>query len=214
MTHAAFDWIMSRQVHFYSTTFGLIVTVGQTLSALALVILLLPLMPPALAEPPRPKALRIDLGNVLLTLVILWTYVSFMEFLVIWMGNSREDNAWFVQRGIGGGDAPALAWRVVAAALLLIHFFIPFFFLLFRSGKGNRAALRTIAALLLVAHVVEVFWLVAPADHRAPAFHPGWLDGAAILAMVALWGFVFLVILARQRPELNGEAVEGVPAHG
>ncbi len=33
MTHAGYDWAMSRDTDFYSTTFGFIVTVGQTLSA-------------------------------------------------------------------------------------------------------------------------------------------------------------------------------------
>ena len=65
---------------------------------------------------PKPAAavtgrkLSIDLGNLLLTMVILWAYIAFFQLLVIWMGNTREDNTWYLQRGLG----EASPWRWIS----------------------------------------------------------------------------------------------------
>jgi hypothetical protein len=215
MTHAGIDWVMSRDTEFYSTTFGFILTVGQTLSAMALGIIVLGRLRVrgelnALAaaahrseEAPASSgqkeggvaAILNDVGNVLLTLVILWAYVSFMEFLVIWMGNTREDNTWFVERGLGQPDP----WRWVGLLLVLGHFFVPFYLLLFRRTKQYVPALTAVAWVLLVSHLVEQYWLVAPAGHGAgPRFDPHWLDGAALLAVGGIWMAGFFWMLPRQ----------------
>src|SRR5207248_405492 len=40
VTIATFDWVMSREPHFYSTVIGFIIAVGQTLSAMVFVVAL------------------------------------------------------------------------------------------------------------------------------------------------------------------------------
>jgi hypothetical protein len=219
ITHAGIDWLMSRDEAFYSTTFGFILGVGQTLSALAFVLLLLP---PAGPSTGRKRGVFNDLGNVLLTLVILWAYVSFMQFLVIWMGNTREDNGWYLARGLGGGEG-AGPWRAVALGLVVLHFFLPFLVLLFRATKQYAPALRGVAGVLLAAHVLEEYWLVAPSGRGgatavavAPRFDPHWVDAAAFLAVAGLWLACFLWLRARDpRPsDLPDAPAEGVPAHG
>src|SRR5207253_2112319 len=109
-----------------------------------------------------------DLGNLLMTLVILWAYVSFMQFLVIWMGNSREDNDWYLERGMGGGG-DSTSWRAVGLFLVVFHFFVPFYLLLFRAAKQHRPVLTAVAWMLFLAHIVDVYWLVAPSGHHGAA---------------------------------------------
>jgi hypothetical protein len=203
MTHAGFDWLMSRETDFYSTTFGFVLTTGQTLSAMALAIVLLPLLPKTSAPPSVPsqrKPLLNDIGNVLLTIVILWAYVSFMQLLVVWMGNTRDDNVWYLERGFaGGGDSFAL--RVVAILVLLCQFAIPFYSLLFRGLKQLSPTLIAIAWILLVGHFIEAWWLVAPSDHDGAAvFDPHWIDLAAFVALLGIWFTLFLILLRREKP--------------
>ena len=148
MTHASYDWAMSRDTNFYSTAFGFIITTGQTLSALAFAILLLAALnkkftPPLTTflnkrpeqNPPEAGAPNLlnDIGNILLTLVILWTYVSFMQLLIIWMGNKSDDNGYYLKRGLGQPSP----WRYIGLTLITLHFFIPFFLLLFRRTKNT-----------------------------------------------------------------------------
>jgi len=196
MTHASFDWIMSREAHLYSTAFGLSVILGQVLSAMAFAILLSPL-PATSTIPPtdrsRTKNLFNDIGNILLTLVILWMYVAFMQFLVIWMGNTQEDNAWYIKRGLPDHPTQTLAgWRIVGLLILLLHFLIPFFLLLFRGAKQYRPALSVIAGMLLGAHLIETFWLIAPSDEGRVPTAPQVSDILLFIALPALWFFAFL----------------------
>ena len=53
-----------------------------------------------------------DLGNLLLTLTVLWAYVTFAQYLVIWIGDTQDDNVWYVHRALGG-------WRWVGVALVV-----------------------------------------------------------------------------------------------
>ena len=69
-----------------------------------------------------------DLGNLLLAFVMLWAYMSFCQFLIIWSGNLTEEIPWYLRRTRGG-------WQWVALALIVFHFFLPFFVLLFRENK-------------------------------------------------------------------------------
>ncbi len=36
------------------------------------------------------------LGNLLLTFVMLWAYLSFSQFLIIWSGNMPEEISWYM----------------------------------------------------------------------------------------------------------------------
>jgi hypothetical protein len=197
MTQAGFDWVLSRETEFHSTAFGFVITLGQNLAAFAFAILCLPRrklqpqQPPALSH--RPGLFN-DIGNITLVLVILWMYVSFMELLVIWMGNSREDNAWYLHRGFAGLDADSIAWRWVGAAIIVGHFFVPFYLLLFRSLKRSGTMLAVVAWILLAAHVLVEYWLVAGSGAEGRHFNPGWGDAGAFLGVVGLWLFVALLM--------------------
>ena len=204
MTHAALDWMVSRDVSFYTTTFGFIVTTGQTLAAMAFALIVLSWVPvrQAAGEQASVRTWGVlnDAGNILLVLVILWTYVTFMQLLVIWMGNTQEDNAWFVQRGLSQPGP----WRWVGLGLVLFHFFVPFYLLLFRDIKGRGRLLAGVAWMLLLAHVVQVYWLVAPSGQavwrgEGPLFNPSWLDLAAFVAVGGVWLAGFLWVLERRR---------------
>ncbi len=193
MTHAGTDWVMSRDLEFYSTAFGFVLTTGQTLCATAFAILVLALThrQPDLQRSAQKGVLN-DIGNILLTLVILWSYVSFMQLLVIWMGNTGEDNIYYLQRGLGQPSP----WRWVGLALVVLHFFVPFFLLLFRATKRYIPTLTTIAATLFVLHIVDAFWLIAPSgDHVGPQFVISWIDPVVLLAVGGLWLAWFLLFL-------------------
>jgi hypothetical protein len=46
--------------------------------------------------------------------------------------------------------------------LILGHFFVPLLVLLSRSAKNAPAVLAALAAALLVAHMIDAFWLTVP----------------------------------------------------
>jgi len=191
MNFASTDWVMSLEPDWYSTIFVVIFMAGQFLTALALMTALLALF--AGREPfgglITTKHFH-DLGNLLLTFVIFWIYVSFSQFLIIWSGNLPKEISWYLHRSAGG-------WKGVALFLMAFQFILPVGLLLFRGMKRQRERLGAIAVMIVVVNIVNVYWLIAP------AFHPEglrihWLDFATLITVGGFWAVVFLWFLNRQ----------------
>jgi hypothetical protein len=190
MLVASTDWVMSLQPGWYSTMLVVIMGMSQLLAALAACIALLAVFSKRLVHPELldTKCLR-DLGNLLLALVIFWTYVTFSQYLIIWSANLPREISWYLSRSTTG-------WKTWATLLAIFQFAIPFAVLLSRKNKDNLKRLGAIAALVFVMGIAHVYWLVAP------AFGLGAMQLCfALLAfagMGAIWSVVFLSILARR----------------
>ncbi len=134
VTFAAVDWVMSLDIEWYSTIFGLVMLIGQGISALALLITI------GVYLSGREPMSRIyqskhfhDLGKLLLTVVMVWAYFSFSQLLIIWSGNLPEEIPWYLERFKSGTQ-----WRWIGIALILLNFALPFMLLLSRPLKHNR----------------------------------------------------------------------------
>ncbi len=180
MTFASIDWIMSLEPQWSSTIYGILVMGGAVLSAMAFII---PVAASFAAQSPFDTVLTRDifhdLGKLLLTFVMVWAYFSFSQFLIIWSANLPEETPWYMRR-LGGG------WQMVILAIIMVHFVFPFVLLLRRDVKRAAPALASLARVLLLARLVDVYWLVNP------AFHPGhltvhWLDAATVLGLGGFW---------------------------
>lgn len=185
VTFAAFDWLMSLTPAWFSGIYGAMVGVGWTLEAFAFVIVLM-----ALLEGRRPfsgimnRKLFGDLGNILLALVMIWTYLVLSQLIIIWSANLPEETPWYLSRVEGG-------WRFVPIALGLLHFALPFLLLLSGEIRRSSRALIKIAGLLLVMRFVDLYWLIVPAFER-PGFPVHWQDFVAPLGIGGLWLAFFI----------------------
>jgi hypothetical protein len=195
MSLASVDWIMSRDAHWYSTIFGMVVCAGQALSAMCMLILVLMFL--ARTEPfaSRMRADHFnDLGNLLLTIVILWAYLAFAQLLVIWLGNKQEEIPWYIQRLSHG-------WWPLAGLILLFHFLVPFLVLLSREFKRHATTMAVLCIVLLVMRLIELYWVIAPTgagDDAEPLLRHtlSWLDMAAPIGIGGVWVALFLRNLA------------------
>lgn len=202
MSLMAFDWIASREVEFYSSTFGALTVLGQACSGLCLMIIVLSQLRrqenvAAIINPDRVH----DLGNLLLASTVLWSYVSFAQYLIIWIGNTQEDIMWFYLRSKTG-------WGIVGGILMLCHFGVPFVLLLFQNAKRDLSKLGPIALWILVMRFLDVLWMTAPTNYptdgpHVPSAHPhpghaNWLDPFALIGLGGLWTLVFIWILSRR----------------
>jgi hypothetical protein len=194
---ATISWIMSLEPHWYSTIYGAMVVVGWGLATFAAMLLIVSLLAddPAMAQVATPTRLQ-DIGNLMLAFVMLWAYMSFSQFLIIWSGNLVEEVPWYLRRARG-------FWEWVALALIVFHFFVPFFALLLRELKRNIVTLQWVAAAILVMRVMDLCWLVLPA-FSAPS-RPTFPWAAILFVPLALagvggiWVAVFLGFL-KDRP--------------
>ena len=93
-------------------------------------------------------------------------------------------------------------------ALIVFHFFVPFFLLLMRDIKRKPARLAKVAVVLLAIRLVDVYWLVAPAGNGGGrGFGRAWMDFWAPVGIGGLCLAVFLWQLGRRPllslPEVN-----------
>jgi hypothetical protein len=206
ITFASIDWGMSIDPHWYSTIYPMMFGVGQVLAGFAFTIAVAVLLR---AREPFGRLVHgqnlIDLGNLLLTFMVLWAYCAFSQLLLIFAGNIREEVTWYLQRERPG-------WLGVALVLIAGHFFLPFFLLLQRAIKRRPAALATLAAFLLVMRLVDAYWLIVPGVEAAEGFH--WLYLVTPFAVGGLWLAAFVRRLRGVRlVPANEPLVEKAMAH-
>ncbi len=180
ITFASIDWVMSLDPAWSSTIYGLIFVASWSLSALAFAILVMSWL--AKREPMNAVVRTShfhDWGNLMMTLVMLWMYFAFSQYLIIWSGNLPEETTWFVARKHGG-------WGVIALGIVILQFAFPFLTLLSRAAKKSPQRLGMLALLILLTRVVDVIWLIEPTFNREH-FHLSWMDLVAPIAMGGLW---------------------------
>ena len=185
VTFSAIDWLMSLEPRWYSTIYGMIFIIGDGLFALAFVLgvaYFLSRRQP-LSEVMGPPVFQ-DLGNLLLAFVMLWAYISFSQFLLIWVGNHNKEIPWYLHRMVGG-------WGGIAVALIILQFALPFLLLLSRAVKRKAAALCAVAVIVAVMHWVELFWLVAPSFYPK-GFSLHWTSLLAPIGVGGVWFAAFL----------------------
>lgn len=194
---ASFDWVMSLEPKFFSTIFGMIFIIMPVLAALSFTIIVSMVL--AKHKPHEgiidPKNFR-DLGNILLTFVMLWAYLSFSQFLIIWAGNLQDENFWYTVRGTGG-------WAPVALFIILFHFAVPFVLLLNRPVKQHMRALAAVGGGLVVMTWIDLYWFIMPAFYPLGP-HVHWIDIVAPFGVGGLWlAFFIRQLKAMPRLPLN-----------
>jgi hypothetical protein len=192
MTFAAVDWVMSLEPSFRSTIFGPLLVSAQVLSAGAAALVALAWLAPRsqIGDVVSQEALG-DLGNLLLTFLVVWGYMMWFQFMLIWMANLPWEVSWFLNRSRGG-------WLGVVWALVILHFAVPFFLLLMRDIKQHLPSVAKVAGLLLFMQLVFNYFLVAPAF---PGTHLGqhWMDFLMPIGIGGLWLAYYLWELQRRR---------------
>ncbi len=129
-----------------------------------------------------------DLGNLLLTFVIVWAYMVYFDYMLAWIANVQHETTWFIPRTTG-------VWGGVAVALVVTHLAIPFFVLLSRDVKRSPRALTAVAILVLGSHLVFWWLQVLPAF---PSFGGWfWLNAATVIGVGGIWLADFLWELGR-----------------
>lgn len=189
-TFAGWDWTMSLEPSWFSSMWGPLFFVGQGLTTFAFTVIVLAKFSghEPISGVIKPVHFH-DIGNLLFAFVILWTYMSFGQFIIIWSGNLPEEITWYLDRSTDG-------WKAVAVILTAFHFVLPFLLLLSRLTKLKGAYLAKIAVWILVMRLVDNYWVVAPTFQDG--VRPHYLDLAAPIGMGGIWLALFLTFLAKK----------------
>ncbi len=191
VTFASIDWVMSLEPHWFSTMYGVIFMVSQALGAMALVIAVLVLLSHRQPFADFLTAAHLhDLGKMLFAFVMIWSYVTFSQYLIIWSGNLPEEIPWYLARFKGG-------WGWIGVAVLLFQFLLPFLLLISKAANRNPRLLVTAALMVVAVRFVDVAWLILPAFSPAH-FRIHWTDLSVPIGIGGLWLAVFSAQLTKR----------------
>jgi hypothetical protein len=156
ISFAAIDWIMSLDPSWISTIFGLVVLIGQVLSAMCFAVvverILFDYKP--MSEMLKPDFVH-DHGKWMLAFTMVWAYFNFSQWLIIWAGNLPPEITFYMTRLHGG-------WASIGLILVIFGFAVPFAILLSRPFKRNIHKLVWLAVWMLLIRYVDLFWIIEP----------------------------------------------------
>src|SRR6201998_1040983 len=179
ISFAAIDWIMSLDPSWISTIFGLVILIGEVLSAMCFAVVVERILVnyKPMSELLKPDFVH-DHGKWMLTFTMVWAYFSFSQWLIIWAGNLPEEITWYMRR-LGGG------WGFVGLFVAIFHFAVPFAILLSRPFKRDITKLVWLACWMLFMRYVDLFWHIEPSF--STTFTVTWADLVIPFGMGGLW---------------------------
>jgi hypothetical protein len=194
LTVLVIDLVMSTNVTWFSTMYGLNYLVGQGYAVLALSVITVVSL--SKAEPMK-TILRAteqhDLGKLMFAFVMLNIYLNFSQFLIIWSGNSPEEISWYLDRIRGH-------WGVFFTFDFIFHWLIPFCLLLSRDIKRNKRRIVMVGMWMIWARCFDMFMLIEPNfSPRHLHFSIGILEYIAVPgAMISFWVVAYLHQLGKR----------------
>jgi len=211
ISFAAIDWVMSLDPSWISTIFGLIILIGEVLSAMCFAVVIERILYKykPMSDMLKPDFVH-DHGKWMLAFVMVWAYFSFSQWLIIWAGNLPAEITFYLNRLNGG-------WGWIALVLVLGHFVIPFAILLSRSFKRDIRKLVWLAVWLILARFIDLFWIIEP--NFSKTFTITIADIVVPVAIGGLWLAYFffnlgsLPLLPAYDPSV-GEVLEPAHHHG
>lgn len=150
---SSWDWIMSIDVHWYSTLFGWYTFAGMWVSAM-IVIVCITLYLKKLGYLPKVNASHIhDLGKWTFAISFLWSYLWFSQFMLIWYANIPEEVGYHLLR--------IDHFRFMYFGMFVVNFAFPMLLLMSRDAKRHAGILSTVGLIVLAGHWVDVYQMFA-----------------------------------------------------
>src|SRR6202047_1687178 len=149
ISFAAIDWVMALDPSWVSTIFGLIILIGEVLSAMCFAVVVERILfnYKPMSEMLTPDFVH-DHGKWMLVFTMVWAYFNFSQWLIIWAGNLPAEITFYMRRLSGG-------WGSVGLILAVFHFAVPFAILLSRPFKRDIRKLVWLGGWLLGARFVH-----------------------------------------------------------
>ena len=158
---SSWDWLMSIDVHWFSTLFGWYTFSGMWVSAMV-VMVMTTLYLKKLGYLPKVNDSHIhDLGKWTFAISFLWSYLWFSQFMLIWYSNIGEEVAYYVMR--------IENFKFLYFFMFLINFAFPMLILMSRDAKRNAGILTFVGVVILIGHWFDVYIMISAGSMGAGA---------------------------------------------
>lgn len=188
---ASWDWMMSLDIHWFSTMYGWYSFSGMWISAMvAIILFVLFLKRKGYLEQVNDSHIH-DIGKWVFAISFLWSYLWFMQFMLIWYTDIPEEIIYFQER-LHDFHYMGLMWTV-----FFMNFTFPMILLMSRDAKRNYFFLTFVGCIIFVGHWLDVFMMVMPSTVNGH-WHLGWVEIGMSLGFLGLFLFIVHKTLAKR----------------
>ena len=180
---SAWDWLMSIDVHWFSTLYGWYTFAGMWCSSMV-VLVITTMYLKKLGYLPKVNESHIhDLGKWTFATSFLWSYLWFSQFMLIWYANIGEEVTYYAMR--------IENFKFLYFAMFIINFAFPMLILMSRDAKRNFGILTFVGLIILTGHWLDVFIMISAGSLGANATI-GLIEIG--MALMVLGAFVFVIL--------------------
>lgn len=180
---SAWDWLMSIDVHWFSTLYGWYTFAGIWCSSMV-VLVITTMYLKKLGYLPKVNESHIhDLGKWTFATSFLWSYLWFSQFMLIWYANIGEEVTYYVMR--------IENFQTIYFTMFIINFAFPMLILMSRDAKRHFGILTFVGLIILIGHWLDVYIMVSAGSLAANA-QLGLIEIG--MALMVLGGFTYVVL--------------------
>jgi hypothetical protein len=156
---SAWDWLMSIDVHWFSTMDGWYVFGSfWVAAAAAITLVVIYLKSQGYLQVVNANHIH-NLGLIMFAFSIFWTYLVFDQYMLQWYANIPEETKYYQFR--------LEHYRWLFYAIFLINFLFPFLVLMKRDSKRKNQVMVIAASAILIGHFIDYFLMIFPGVVKA-----------------------------------------------
>lgn len=180
----AWDFIMSIDPYWFSTLFGWYVFASGWVSGLSMMGLIVVFLKRQGLLPGLKESHLHDIGKFMFGFSVFWTYLWFVQMMLMWFADLPEEVAYFIPR--------FTTYRPLFLLNFAINFITPFLVLMTRDAKRKISIVATAAIIILVGHWLDMYLMIMPGTVGSN-YHFGWSEVGA----TAFFGGLFMFVVMR-----------------
>lgn len=185
---SSFDWIMSIDVHWYSTIFAVRNFAMAFYHGTVVIALIVILLNKSGYLPFLNKSHLRDFSKYIFILSIIWAYTWFAQYILIWYANIPEETIYYIPRTKG-------EFMPFFYLELVLNWLIPFLVLLSSNIGSRKNVLIGVAIVLIIGQWIDVYQQIYPGTiHHV---HIGFIEVGSFLGYVGLFILVLGYTLKR-----------------
>ncbi|MCE3296815.1 MAG: hypothetical protein K0R65_2529 [Crocinitomicaceae bacterium] len=181
---SAWDWIMSIDVHWFSTLFGWYIFAGMWCSTMIVLVSLTLYLKKQGYLPNVNESHIHDIGKWTFATSFLWSYLWFSQFMLIWYANIPEETTYHLMR--------IENFKFLYFGMFIINFAFPMVLLMSRDAKRHAGILTFVGLVVLFGHWVDVYLMIM-AGSMGPNAFIGFMEIGMML--LALGFFVRMILI-------------------
>lgn len=180
----SWDFIMSIDIHWFSTLFGWYTFSGIWLTGMIMVIMIVGYLKSKGHLELVKKSHIHDVAKWMFALSFLWSYLWFSQFMLIWYSNIGEETIYYWVR--------IKDYKYLYFAMFGLNFVIPMVFLMARDVKRTWSFIIVIGIITFIGHWFDVFMMVMPGT-----LYDEWSFGLLDIGMFSMFLGVFIYVVLK-----------------